>query len=76
MKAAVSHPCRWRMVASVVCDAGSTKPPVLRTLWTVGYTPVIMLAWEGPVRGAGAEAFSKSTPCRARASRLGVSMRE
>src|ERR1039457_3951495 len=74
MKAAVSQPCCWRRLARVGVDGDRTKPPVSRTLWVGGLSPVKMLACEGGVKGVCVTPFSNRTPLWAMRSSVGVSM--
>ena len=76
MKAPVAYPAALSRSASVVRASSRKKPPLSRAPWCGGMRPVKIDECDGKVRGAVAVAFSKTTPCRASASRCGVSIRE
>ena len=60
--------------ASVVVFSSTKKPPLSRTPWCGGMSPVKIDVCEGSVSGAVEVACSKRTPSAATASMFGVSM--
>ncbi len=72
-KAPVVYPAALRRSARVVFSGSRKNPPLSRTPWCGGMSPVKIDTCEGRVMGAVAVACSKTTPSAAMASMFGVS---